>query len=157
LRHCVRGDDTCARLGGDEFAIVLPNVSPAVALRIAHQITSVLRKAYDLGTFGSAEIGSSIGIASAPDHAASSDQLLLVADRALYISKRAKLGVPALFDHGLARPQPPERLRSSLALDLPFHDGASIVPATATNEPDKDRVGSRNVVAQPTQVSGSET
>ena len=101
LRHCVRGDDTCARLGGDEFAIVLPNVSPAVALRIAHQITSVLRKAYDLGTFGSAEIGSSIGIACAPDHAASSDQLLLVADRALYISKKAKLGVPALFDHGL--------------------------------------------------------
>jgi diguanylate cyclase (GGDEF)-like protein len=101
LRHCVRSDDTCARLGGDEFAIVLPNVSPAVALRIAHQITSVLGEAYDLGTLGSAEIGSSIGIACAPDHAASSDQLLLVADRALYISKKAKLGVPALFDHGL--------------------------------------------------------
>jgi diguanylate cyclase (GGDEF)-like protein len=101
LRHCVRSDDTCARLGGDEFAIVLPHVSSTVALRIAHQITSVLREAYDLGTFGSAEISSSIGIACAPDHAASSDQLLLVADRALYLSKKAKLGVPALFDHGL--------------------------------------------------------
>jgi diguanylate cyclase (GGDEF)-like protein len=101
LRDCVRGDDTCARLGGDEFAIVLPNVSPTVALQIAHQITAVLRTAYDLGTFGSAEIGSSIGIAYAPEHAASSDQLLLMADRALYTSKKAKLGVPALFDDGL--------------------------------------------------------
>ncbi len=101
LRACVRSDDTCARLGGDEFAIVLPNVSPLDALRMAHQITSALRGAYDLGTLGSAEIGTSIGIACAPDHAASSDQLLLVADKALYISKKAKLGVPALFDEAL--------------------------------------------------------
>jgi diguanylate cyclase (GGDEF)-like protein len=101
LRDCVRGDDTCARLGGDEFAIVLPNMSAADALRMAHQINSVLRGVYDLGTFGLAEIGTSIGIACAPDHAISSDQLLLVADKALYISKNAKLGVPALFDHGL--------------------------------------------------------
>jgi diguanylate cyclase (GGDEF)-like protein len=101
LRDCVRSDDTCARLGGDEFAIVLPGVSPADALRMAYQITAALRADYDLGTFGSAEIGTSIGIACAPEHAASSDQLLLVADRALYISKKAKLGVPALFDDGL--------------------------------------------------------
>src|SRR4029077_17483424 len=121
LRHCVRGDDTCARLGGDEFAIVLPNVSPTVALRIAHQVTSVLRQAYDLGTFGSAEIGSSVGIACAPDHAASSDQLLLVADRALYISKKAKLGVPALFDHEL------EDIGGGAGPDVPQARGRSIV------------------------------
>jgi diguanylate cyclase (GGDEF)-like protein len=101
LRDCVRSDDTCARLGGDEFAIVLPDVSPADALRTAHQITAALRRTYDLGTFGSAEIGTSIGVACAPDHAASSDQLLLVADKALYLSKKAKLGVPALFEEGL--------------------------------------------------------
>jgi EAL domain-containing protein (putative c-di-GMP-specific phosphodiesterase class I) len=66
---------------------------------MSYHITSVLRGVYDLGTFGSAEVGTSIGIACAPDHAVSSDQLLLVADKALYISKKAKLGVPALFDH----------------------------------------------------------
>jgi diguanylate cyclase (GGDEF)-like protein len=101
LRDCVRSDDTCARLGGDEFAIVLPNVSAADALRTAHQITSALCGVYDLGALGSAEIGTSVGIACAPDHAVSSDQLLLVADKALYISKKAKLGVPALFDRGI--------------------------------------------------------
>jgi diguanylate cyclase (GGDEF)-like protein len=101
LRDCMRSDDTCARLGGDEFAIVFPDASPSGALRMAHQITSALRRPYDLGTFGSAGIGTSIGVACAPDDAASSDQLLLVADKALYISKKAKLGVPALFDEGL--------------------------------------------------------
>jgi diguanylate cyclase (GGDEF)-like protein len=112
LRDCMRNDDTCARLGGDEFAIVLPGVSPVDALRIAHQITAVLRADYDLGTFGSAEIGTSIGIACAPDHAVSGDQLLLVADRALYISKKAKLGIPALFDEGL-------EARGAIVTDLP--------------------------------------
>ena len=101
LRDCVRDGDTCARLGGDEFAIVLPEVSAAQALRMARQITSLLSGVYDLGPFGSAEIGTSIGIACAPEHAASSDQLLLVADRALYMSKKARRGVPALFDSGL--------------------------------------------------------
>jgi diguanylate cyclase (GGDEF)-like protein len=101
LQDCVRSDDTCARLGGDEFAVVLPDVSLADALQMAHQITAALRGTYDLGTFGSAEIGSSIGVACAPDHAASSDQLLLVADKALYLSKKAKLGIPALFEEGL--------------------------------------------------------
>jgi len=58
----------------------------------------------------------------------------------------AELGCDLLQGFLLARPQAPEQLRSSLALDLPFHDGASIVPATAANEPDKDWVGSRNVI-----------
>jgi diguanylate cyclase (GGDEF)-like protein len=122
LRACMRSDDTCARLGGDEFAIVLPGVSPVDALRIAHQITTALRADYDLGTFGLAEIGASIGIACAPDHAASGDQLLLVADRALYSSKKAKLGVPALFDEGL-------ETRSAMVTDLPQARKLSLVEA----------------------------
>jgi predicted signal transduction protein with EAL and GGDEF domain len=69
----------------------------------------------------------------------------------------AELGCDLLQGFLLARPRPPEQLRSSLALDRPFHDGASIVPATATNAADKDRVGSRDVVAQPTPVGGPET
>jgi predicted signal transduction protein with EAL and GGDEF domain len=128
LRYCVRSDDTCARLGGDEFAIVLPNVSPTVALRIAGQITSVLRGTYDLGTLGSAEIGSSIGVACAPDHATSSDQLLLVADRALYISKKAKLGVPALFDHGL------EDIGGGTEAEVPQARGRSLVDDGRSDE-----------------------
>jgi hypothetical protein len=43
----------------------------------------------------------------------------------------ADLGCDLLQGFLLARPQAAEQLRSSLALDLPFHDGASIVPATA--------------------------
>lgn len=128
LRDCVRGDDTCARLGGDEFAIVLPDVSPADALRMAHQITSALRTPYDLGTFGSAEIGASIGVACAPDHAASSDQLLLVADKALYLSKKAQLSVPALFEEGL------DPVGSATAADVPRVRERSLVDGGRGND-----------------------
>jgi predicted signal transduction protein with EAL and GGDEF domain len=69
----------------------------------------------------------------------------------------AELGCDLLQGFLLARPQAPEQLRSSLALELPFHDGASIVPGSAANDADKDQVGSRNLVVQPTQVSGRET
>jgi diguanylate cyclase (GGDEF)-like protein len=128
LRDCVRSDDTCARLGGDEFAIVLPDVSATDALRMAHEITSALRMAYDLGTFGSAEIGTSIGVACAPDHAASSDQLLLVADKALYLSKKAKLGVPALFEEGL------DSIGGATAADVPRVRERSLVDGGRGND-----------------------
>jgi diguanylate cyclase (GGDEF)-like protein len=110
LRDCVRAGDTPARLGGDEFAIVLPNTSSAEALRLAHHMASVLRKPYFLGAFGSAEIAASVGIASVPDQACTSDELLLIADRALYRSKNARTGLPVLFD-GLPEVTPtPEQL-----------------------------------------------
>jgi diguanylate cyclase (GGDEF)-like protein len=101
LKDSIRGGDTSARLGGDEFAILLPVSSAADALRVANEVAAVLRQPYFLGAFGSADIASSIGIAMAPDHAATADDLMLKADRALYKSKNARLGMPVLFDSGL--------------------------------------------------------
>jgi diguanylate cyclase (GGDEF)-like protein len=101
LMGCVRGNDTPARLGGDEFAIVLPDTSPTKALETANQLAFALREPYRLAMFGSAEIAVSIGVACAPDHASTGDELLLMADRALYVSKKARLGMPVLFDDEL--------------------------------------------------------
>jgi predicted signal transduction protein with EAL and GGDEF domain len=50
-----------------------------------------------------------------------------------------ELGCDLLQGFLLARPQPSEQLTSSLELDLPFDDGASIVPVMATNEQAKPR------------------
>jgi len=44
----------------------------------------------------------------------------------------SELGCDLLQGFLLARPMPAEQLRSSFGLDLPFHEGASIVPAAAT-------------------------
>ncbi|HET7886482.1 MAG TPA: EAL domain-containing protein [Bradyrhizobium sp.] len=101
LKDAVRGTDTCARLGGDEFAILLPDSSAPDALRLANGLAHILRQPYFLGAFGSAEVAASIGIAVAPDHAATADELMLKADRALYKSKNARLGQPVVFDRTL--------------------------------------------------------
>lgn len=101
LKDCIRDGDTAARLGGDEFAVLLPVSSAANAFRVANEVAAVLRQPYFLGAFGSADIATSIGIATAPDHAATADDLMLKADRALYKSKNARLGMPVLFDSGL--------------------------------------------------------
>ena len=97
LTRCVRKDDTAARLGGDEFAIVLPNASAAEALEIAERITAALSGNYSLGVFGETQIGVSVGIACAPDHAGKADDLMLLADKALYATKHSGLGVPRLY------------------------------------------------------------
>lgn len=96
--EAVPADATPARLGGDEFAIVLPRTTPTVALQLANRLSSVIREPFILGAFGAAAIATSVGIASAPAHANCSDELLPMADRALYISKSAKLGAPVVFD-----------------------------------------------------------
>jgi len=101
LRDSIRGSDVCARLGGDEFAVILSGSSTADALGGANELARLLRLPYFLGAFGSADVAVSIGIAIAPDHAASADELMLKADRALYKSKNARLGVPVVFDDEL--------------------------------------------------------
>jgi diguanylate cyclase (GGDEF)-like protein len=98
LRECLTRDYTPARLGGDEFAVVLPGTSLVRALDLADRIASGLRQPYSLPAFGSAQIAASIGIACAPVHATTRDELLLFADRALYASKKTALSVPIVFD-----------------------------------------------------------
>jgi diguanylate cyclase (GGDEF)-like protein len=120
LKDAIRSSDTCARLGGDEFVILLPNSLAADALRVANELAFLLRQPYFLGAFGSADVAASIGIAVAPDHAATADDLMLKADRALYKSKNARQGLPVLFDSGLdlspqektAEPQKPPAEKS---------------------------------------------
>jgi diguanylate cyclase (GGDEF)-like protein len=98
LRECLPQLQPPARLGGDEFAVVLPGLAPAHAMSLAHQIASALRRPFALAAFGTGEIAASIGIACVPDHATTADELLLCADRALYVSKKAAHSTPVMFD-----------------------------------------------------------
>ena len=83
----VRENDTVARLGGDEFAIVQTGIhcrDDAVVL--ANRILANFTSPFDLA--GSCvHVGVSIGIAIAPEDGATSDDLLVKADDALYRSK----------------------------------------------------------------------
>jgi diguanylate cyclase (GGDEF)-like protein/PAS domain S-box-containing protein len=86
LLRCVREIDTVARLGGDEFVILLEEVrGPADAKTVAGKIMDALKQDFELGT---GRITTSIGIALGGGDAPA-DELLELADIALYRAKRA--------------------------------------------------------------------
>ncbi len=118
LRMELRDTDFAARLGGDEFAMLLCDVTPAEAVMVANRVNASLCQVYHLGVHGPAQIGASIGVACAPEHATVPGALLQQADKALYAAKQAGLSIPRLYcgllnnpsikpeRKGIARPEP---------------------------------------------------
>jgi diguanylate cyclase (GGDEF)-like protein len=87
LRHLVRQSDTFARLGGDEFAIVQSGVDhPQASTALAERLLHDLGQPFDVAGHHMV-IGTSIGIAVAPEDGADPDTLLRSADIALYQAK----------------------------------------------------------------------
>ncbi|WP_369055396.1 GGDEF domain-containing protein [Kineococcus terrestris] len=88
LRRHARAEDV-VRYGGEEFVVLLPRLDAAAAAERADE----LRRAcagldVRAGTGGEAvEVTVSAGVATAPEHGGTPDELLLAADRALYAAK----------------------------------------------------------------------
>jgi diguanylate cyclase (GGDEF)-like protein len=98
LRDCVRENDTVARLGGDEFAIVQSVLEPATeAAALAKRILDVISAPFDLGG-NQVTVGTSIGIAIAPNDGTDPDQILHHADLALYRTKQEGRGIYRFFE-----------------------------------------------------------
>ena len=115
LHGVIRSRDVVARLGGDEFAVILDPGDLALATAVAERITGELERAIELET-ASLHVGGSIGIALAPEHAASSDELMRCADVAMYRAKDLRLGVEvyeAALDDGADRLLLMEDLRAA--------------------------------------------
>jgi diguanylate cyclase (GGDEF)-like protein/PAS domain S-box-containing protein len=85
LQSALRETDVLARLGGDEFAIIQEGGGHQCdgAIALAQRIIEVIAQPFDLNGHP-AHIGSSIGIAMAPEHGIDPEQLLTAADLALY-------------------------------------------------------------------------
>jgi diguanylate cyclase (GGDEF)-like protein len=88
LRSCLRQGETIARLGGDEFAILQKTKihQRAEAAALAGIIINCLSTPYDVNGH-EIVIGTSIGIAMAPEQGTSTEQLMKKADLSLYQSK----------------------------------------------------------------------
>ncbi|WP_263353810.1 diguanylate cyclase [Acidicapsa acidisoli] len=90
FRANIRAEDIACRYGGEEFTIILPDVTPAIALERAESIRrSVANVRLPLDREVYSEFSISIGVALYPNDGETSDLLLRRADMALYRAKRA--------------------------------------------------------------------
>jgi len=89
LSEAVREVDTVARLGGDEFAIVLHEIVDITApKRIADKIIAAINQPVFVEEHH-CHVGTSIGIAIAPNHAEQAAALVELADAAMYAAKKS--------------------------------------------------------------------
>ncbi|RDC60639.1 putative signaling protein [Alteripontixanthobacter maritimus] len=101
LGRAVRSGDLVARLGGDEFAVIARDItSPGTAESLAQRIVEVLSRPFVINS-SIAEIGGSVGLALAPEHAGDTDTLIQHADVALYTAKRGGRNRHFTFDPAL--------------------------------------------------------
>jgi diguanylate cyclase (GGDEF)-like protein len=90
FRTSIRTEDIACRYGGEEFTIMLPDVTPAIAMERAESIrraVASVRLPLDREVYS--EFSISIGVALYPNDGETSDLLLRRADMALYRAKRA--------------------------------------------------------------------
>ena len=88
IKKCIRDVDIFARYGGEEFAIILPQTAQSEATRIGERIRAEVEK----HIFGSEDkqllkITVSVGVTSFPENGKSSEELVSIADQALYRAK----------------------------------------------------------------------
>ena len=89
VRLIVRDTDTVARVGGDEFWVIAPDLhSKEEAALIARKIVRVISQPLSFAG-GQAKVGASVGIAVYPDDSEDSEQLIKLADQAMYEVKRS--------------------------------------------------------------------
>ncbi|MEW6001970.1 MAG: diguanylate cyclase [Nitrospirota bacterium] len=94
----LRSVDIVARYGGDEFVIVLPQTPPHLAAQIAERIRKAVEHNVFLKREGfSLKVTASFGVASYPESAKSKEELIKLADDAMYrVKHETRNGVYAI-------------------------------------------------------------
>lgn len=86
MRSTIREVDVCARYGGEEFVIILPQCGREDAINVAERLREAIAST-PVQKFG--QVTASIGVATYPVAAKTKEELIEMADRAMYLSKAA--------------------------------------------------------------------
>jgi diguanylate cyclase (GGDEF)-like protein len=88
IKKCVRDVDIFARYGGEEFVVILPQTPQAEAFHIGERIRDQVETTLiDAGQPGKLKITVSVGVSSYPENGKSEEELVSIADQALYQAK----------------------------------------------------------------------
>jgi diguanylate cyclase (GGDEF)-like protein len=100
IRGSARETDVVARFGGDEFALVLPDTGGEGAFAVGERIRERIADYKFLAGDGlDIHLTASVGVATLPDVAASAEELVQAADKAMYAVKDSgKNGIQAAAD-----------------------------------------------------------
>ena len=89
LTNCARKSDFICRFGGEEFLLILPSTGREAALKRAEQMRQHCAKIALPYEGQNLHVTVSFGVATYPRHAATAEELIVRADKALYLSKHA--------------------------------------------------------------------
>jgi diguanylate cyclase (GGDEF)-like protein len=97
IRGSARETDVVSRFGGDEFAIVLPDTGGEGAFAVGARVRERIAAHRFLAGDGlDVRLTASVGVATLPDAAASTDELMHAADKAMYqVKASGKNGIQA--------------------------------------------------------------
>jgi diguanylate cyclase (GGDEF)-like protein len=96
IRRALRDIDFAARYGGEEFTVILPETVLGAAVQVADRIRERIA-AEPLPGIGT--ITASIGVSNYPVNALSKEDLIRVADQALYVAKNGGRDRVAYFNY----------------------------------------------------------
>jgi diguanylate cyclase (GGDEF)-like protein len=86
LGEAIRTVDTPVRLTGDEFCILLPNQTATRARALAERISAAIEA---VDGPGSQSLSVAVGVVSCPQHSTDPEELMALADAAMYRAKAA--------------------------------------------------------------------
>ncbi|KUK53575.1 MAG: Diguanylate cyclase [Desulfotomaculum sp. 46_296] len=99
LRFCTRKNDLVARWGGEEFTVILFQTEPEETLKIADRIRMVVNNHHFSYEGRTLKISASIGVAAIKEGSViGQDQIVKIADQALYKAKEKKNDIALLTD-----------------------------------------------------------